>query len=631
MVTFARKEDGIPLVNDATQRAALFPAPALDQRVYNKSTPAIERYSGSGWVVDLANTSADTLAALAAAAAAATAAAAAATAALTSGPDGAVPTNGRTVTTLKNYLAAGARYNVKEYGAKGDGTSDDSAAFTLCVTKATAGAGVVYVPEGNYVVKAAAAAIAISLGSGVGMVGEGKLRSILVFRPTGANATCLKVTAGAAQAVGNRVVGIGIYSDDTTYVKTAFDFSDVSSGFFYDLMASGTGVGPRLTTNFFHDVTNASVGIRTRGREATTVGVLRIIADRPVYIDANPNTVPNDGEDMDHWRWFDCYFIGLGNYCVTVKDGLGLQETTFDGYQAWVEGTGGLYINDTRAAPTIPFRGLSIKGLRREQGNDVNGYGVNITCAFPAQNITIERSLVSSDEQGVKVSACLQLVLDRLICATAAGKNAVLVNGAIGGSTIDVRGCLFSPGSVVTYSTYNMTSILAWDPTTSVAPSTATYSVVLANSRVQVEQLQGVPTAGSVGFDVGGGGGGDRMQVIPQTATNGATLRAVNVGSTDYRPMGLQFNGLTFYQRNGAGTVTPAGTIDISLGWHLYAGLELGKGDASGVSGVHIFGVTGVPGAGLGVNGDYALRFDGGGAGATHVYFKNAGTWLGVA
>jgi hypothetical protein len=42
-----------------------------------------------------------------------------------------------------------------------------------------------------------------------------------------------------------------------------------------------------------------------------------------------------------------------------------------------------------------------------------------------------------------------------------------------------------------------------------------------------------------------------------------------------------------------------------------------------------VHGVTGVPPAALGANGDYALRQDGGAA--THIYFKAAGVWGAIA
>lgn len=42
-----------------------------------------------------------------------------------------------------------------------------------------------------------------------------------------------------------------------------------------------------------------------------------------------------------------------------------------------------------------------------------------------------------------------------------------------------------------------------------------------------------------------------------------------------------------------------------------------------------VHGVTGVPPAALGANGDYALRQDGGAA--AHIYFKAAGAWGAIA
>jgi hypothetical protein len=66
------------------------------------------------------------------------------------------------------------------------------------------------------------------------------------------------------------------------------------------------------------------------------------------------------------------------------------------------------------------------------------------------------------------------------------------------------------------------------------------------------------------------------------------------------------------------------GDID---GQHLYArqGLLLGAGRVNMLSG------KGVPAATLGGNGYFYFRSDGGGAGATHIYFKTLGSWIGLA
>lgn len=44
--------DAIPIVQSTADRAALFPTPDIDQRVHNKQTAAIERWTGSAWVTD---------------------------------------------------------------------------------------------------------------------------------------------------------------------------------------------------------------------------------------------------------------------------------------------------------------------------------------------------------------------------------------------------------------------------------------------------------------------------------------------------------------------------------------------------------------------------------------------------
>ena len=59
MPQFAKIQDGIPTVATDAQRDALYPAPALNQRVYNTGTNSIERYTGSGWVVDFVGSGAD--------------------------------------------------------------------------------------------------------------------------------------------------------------------------------------------------------------------------------------------------------------------------------------------------------------------------------------------------------------------------------------------------------------------------------------------------------------------------------------------------------------------------------------------------------------------------------------------
>jgi hypothetical protein len=49
---FARAIEGIPVVSSTTERDLLFPVPSRDQRVQDRSTGAIYRYTGVAWMID---------------------------------------------------------------------------------------------------------------------------------------------------------------------------------------------------------------------------------------------------------------------------------------------------------------------------------------------------------------------------------------------------------------------------------------------------------------------------------------------------------------------------------------------------------------------------------------------------
>ena len=76
-------------------------------------------------------------------------------------------------------VGAIAKYNVKEYGAVGDNTTDDSAAIQAAIDAcyASASSGVVYFPEGSYLCKTS---IQIKVKSGKGLIIEGTGRGSLI-------------------------------------------------------------------------------------------------------------------------------------------------------------------------------------------------------------------------------------------------------------------------------------------------------------------------------------------------------------------------------------------------------------------------------------------------------------------
>ena len=71
-------------------------------------------------------------------------------------------------------------FSVKSYGARGDGSTDDSAAFSSAITAAlAAGGGVVNLPHGTYKLSTAISLTSYASAGGVRLVGEGPDRTII--------------------------------------------------------------------------------------------------------------------------------------------------------------------------------------------------------------------------------------------------------------------------------------------------------------------------------------------------------------------------------------------------------------------------------------------------------------------
>lgn len=66
--------------------------------------------------------------------------------------DALLPAGGRTTPDIPTYLADNAVLNVKDFGALGNGSTDDTSAFQAAITAATANGGVIFMPVGTYVI-----------------------------------------------------------------------------------------------------------------------------------------------------------------------------------------------------------------------------------------------------------------------------------------------------------------------------------------------------------------------------------------------------------------------------------------------------------------------------------------------
>lgn len=264
------------------------------------------------------------------------------------------PYTGGVTTNVEAKLAQ--TVSVKDFGAAGDGIADDTAAVQAAINSGSSGFTSVYFPTGTYKITSQ---ITIS-GDRVMLYGDGSSSRIL-FNPT-ANAICFLFDKGSTSSVQNTVRDLTFYSTDTTYTKTAIKLVDVSQC-----------LVENVHTIFPHWYGNGSIFLHILGRDTSAVRGLNVFADKPIRVSPIPAPHTAGGIGIDHFHFSDCYLGNTvsNNPVVTFDDAVIVSNVTFDGYQAWIGGSDGLYWNSPTA--TQGSLTLSLNNVRWEQQNS-GGY-----------------------------------------------------------------------------------------------------------------------------------------------------------------------------------------------------------------------------------------------------------------
>ena len=137
--------------------------------------------------------------------------------------------------------------DVRTFGAKGDGVTDDTAAIQAAIDSLTTG-GTVIIPAGLYIVKPSTPII---LDSGISIVGENKYTSQLVAYPEGG--TLIKrefdISGPNSYVAGVKIKDLGIILRHPTtaalglYEQIAIDFNHITRSVIEDVYIGNYGVG----------------------------------------------------------------------------------------------------------------------------------------------------------------------------------------------------------------------------------------------------------------------------------------------------------------------------------------------------------------------------------------------------
>lgn len=367
------------------------------------------------------------------------------------------------LTKVSYSMIDGAVVNILDYGADPTGVADSTAAIQAAINSFASGRGTVFFPIGTFKVTST---ITVAQDR-IHLIGAGSWATQLLFVPT-ADGTCLKLAKGVSVLFQGSVTGISFYSNDSTYTKTALEIVDTSGYNIEDIVVGGSvTVGG---SNFWSGGAG-SRGIWVRGREAANISRIYAYADKPIQISTNPNYGPIS---IDHFYFSNCYLAGNGFPCVTIDSGVNLTNVTFDGYQAWVLGTHGIYWDDTTSSSVSQT--LSLCNIRTEQGTSSTSYSVYISHNTSLQSLKIENCQFDLARNGIYLRRVIRVSIYNVIDASTSPTHTNL-NADSTVQEIDIRNCYWNTGAIASLTGQN--AVFSYQGSISAAlPSTALYTSV---------------------------------------------------------------------------------------------------------------------------------------------------------
>lgn len=312
-------------------------------------------------------------------------------------------------------------YNVRDYGALGNGSGNDAPAIQAAIDAAEArGGGIVYLPTGTYVLTAGVVVGA----SRVHIVGDGPYATQIVFAPT-ANGTAILVENPGQIVYQGSIRDLSLFSFDSTYTKTAIRIIDGSFYLVENVVIGGSVVAGGSS---FWSGGAGSIGLQTNGRDSFTARRIMFYADRPIVISGNPNFTL----DCDHFHFQDTYIGANGNPNFEVVAGVYISGLAIDGYNAWVIGTAGFSWVDPTT--TEASHNLRLSNIRCEQGTSASAYCIDIQPSNSIiRGVTIENFYGGVERNGIRLRNAYNVTLSNSVLSGGAGRTLIDADGTVYG------------------------------------------------------------------------------------------------------------------------------------------------------------------------------------------------------
>ena len=366
-----------------------------------------------------------------------------------------------------------AIYNVMNYGAVGNGSTDDTTAFQSAINAAGTNARI-YVPGGgNFLITNT---LQID-DDRVHIIGDGIGASRILFNPTAHDKIAFKFSKTSSLLTGCSIRDLTIYTSSLTYRKTAIQIVDTSNFVVDNVEITGTVGSPATGFCDTDNSSGSSKGIHTKGRDGLRVHNVFVYADYPLYIDKNPNISgsPRPLEDIDQANFHNCIFRPNSNLrpCINIVDGVAFAQVSFTGQQAWVGGTYGIYWNSTTSDSSCA--GLVLENVRYEQAAATTAYAVYLVTNYAGglQQIQLRNVYVGEGASGFYFRKCQSVSLQNVYVVTDTLEQ---LNVDSGVNEIEALNCFWQVGGTVSVTDQTLLYEMPRYPNAMPLPNTFRYT-----------------------------------------------------------------------------------------------------------------------------------------------------------